>query len=91
MEHKRSTVGNGEVAIDFRGEGNYTQRAAPHSPTLGHVQWNSFNIENETSQQQVSYYFSLIFSLFSILDNIIFARILRAKFDRYDIMKYSTG
>lgn len=52
MEHKRSTVGNGDVAIDFPGEGHYNQRAAPHSPTLGHVQWNSFNIENETPQQQ---------------------------------------
>lgn len=69
MEHKRSTVGNGEVAIDFPGEGNYSQRPAPHSPTLGHVHWNSFNIENETPQQQVSYFSVLIFSLFSILEN----------------------
>ena len=69
MEHKRSTVGNGEVAIDFPGEENYSQRAAPHSPTLGRVHWNSFNIENEAPQQQVSYYFSLIFILFSILES----------------------
>lgn len=55
MEHKRSTIRNGEVAIDFPGEGNYSQRPAPHSPTLGHVHWNSFNIENETPHQPVSY------------------------------------
>jgi len=52
MEHRRGTVGNGEVAIDFPGEGNYSQRPAPHSPTLGHVHWNSFSIENETPRQQ---------------------------------------
>ena len=45
----------------FQVKENYSQRAAPHSPTLGRVHWNSFNIENETPQQQVSYYFSFNF------------------------------
>lgn len=61
MEHKHSAVRNGDVAIDFPGDGNYSQRPAPHSPTLGHVQWNSFAIENQTPHEQVSHYLSLNF------------------------------
>jgi len=50
MEPRNKTV-NGEVAIDFSGDGSYAQRP-PHSPTFGHAQWSSFTIDNQTPQRQ---------------------------------------
>ena len=52
MEPKDRTV-NGEVAIDFQGDGSYIPRP-PHSPTLGHAQWSSFTIDNQTPKDHVS-------------------------------------
>jgi len=50
MEPRNKTV-NGEVAIDFSGDGSYAQRP-PHSPTFGHAQWSSFTIDNQTPQRE---------------------------------------
>lgn len=47
---------NGEVAIDFKGDGIYNQRHAPHSPTLGHhAPWRSYNRENKMPEEQVRF------------------------------------
>ena len=43
---------DGEVALDFPGDGNYNHRP-PHSPTLGHTQWSQFSYENQTARPQV--------------------------------------
>lgn len=50
MEPKGRTV-NGEVAIDFKGDGSYSQRP-PHSPTFGHAMWSTFNMENHNVTPQ---------------------------------------
>lgn len=42
---------DGEVALDFPGDGNYNHRP-PHSPTLGHTQWSQFSYENQTARPQ---------------------------------------
>ena len=60
MEPKDRTV-NGEVAIDFKGDGSYSQRP-PHSPTFGHATWSTFNMENQTPQVCVSCCFVLCFT-----------------------------
>lgn len=54
MESKDKAV-NGVVAIDFRGDGSYSQRP-PHSPTLGQANWSAFNFDNQTNQAHVSSY-----------------------------------
>ena len=51
MEPKGRTV-NGEVAIDFKGDGSYSQ-IPPHSPTFGHAMWSTFNMENHNVTPQV--------------------------------------
>ena len=61
MDSNNSAV-NGEVAIDFKGDGIYNQRHAPHSPTLGHhAPWRSYNMENKTPEEQVRFYFISLF------------------------------
>ena len=59
---------NGEVAIDFKGDGIYNQRHAPHSPTLGHhAPWRSYNMENKMPEEQVRFYFISLFYYFFFL------------------------
>ena len=59
---------NGEVAIDFKGDGIYNQRHAPHSPTLGHhAPWRSYNMENKMPEEQVRFYFISLFCYFFFL------------------------
>ena len=66
---------NGEVAIDFKGDGIYNQRHAPHSPTLGyHAPWRSYNMENKMPEEQVRFSFIsmlllLLLLLFFLLRN----------------------
>lgn len=50
MEAKDRNI-NGEVAIDFQGNGHYSPRP-PHSPTLGHTQWSSYNNADNHSRQE---------------------------------------
>lgn len=52
MEAKDRSV-TAEVALDFPGQGSYTPKAAPHSPTLGHVNWSSYNKDMHSPQKQV--------------------------------------
>lgn len=67
MDSNNSAV-NGEVAIDFKGDGIYNQRHAPHSPTLGHhAPWRSYNMENKTPEEQVRFYFISLFYYFFFL------------------------
>ncbi|KAJ7353839.1 hypothetical protein OS493_032114 [Desmophyllum pertusum] len=51
MEQKYSTV-NGEIAIDFPGDGNYNQ-APLHSSTFDQVQRSTFAIENQQPNEQI--------------------------------------
>ncbi len=55
MEQKDTTV-NREFASEFQADDNYSHGPL-QSPTLGHVQWNSSTIENQTAHEQVRYLF----------------------------------
>ncbi|KAL9960833.1 hypothetical protein ACROYT_G034338 [Oculina patagonica] len=50
MEQKDTTV-NREFASEFQADDNYSHGPL-QSPTLGHVQWNSSTIENQTAHEQ---------------------------------------
>ena len=61
MESNNRAV-NGEVAIDFKGDGLYNQRHAPHSPSLGHhAPWRSYDVEKKMPEEQVRFYFISLF------------------------------
>ena len=63
MEQKYSTV-NGEIAIDFPGDGNYNQTPL-HSSTFDQVQRSTFAIENQQPNEQVSHLYSHNLKLYS--------------------------
>ena len=93
LDSKRKTVAmesnniavNGEVAIDFKGDGIYNQRHAPHSPTLGHhAPWRSYNMENKMPEEKVRFYFiSLSYYVFLYLAiDLQFKKIYEINFEK---------
>ena len=83
MESNNIAV-NGEVAIDFKGDGIYNQRHAPHSSTLGHHSpWRSCNMENKMPEETVRFYFFCFFFLYFAID-LQFKTIYEINFEKFD-------